>query len=323
MLHNIEFEREDFRKIFNSVCDDDLYRNHLLAEYGNVNVKTNIITGEMKYSDWHMEFDKDITLTKKSNSINQNIQFIFCINRNLSWNIVDKNENVYMEKGQVCIYKDDFQNTFCNYPGGKNFIFKNIQISDRYFNNIIDSLTEKNIKHKIEDKMCNGLSKFSISPEIYRILNEIDNADKYKSGIKNIYLEGKILELIAIYLLEIIECEDSKNERKVLKNKEDIEAMKRVKEIIDDSFDDTPTCEELAVKINMSVSKFTKSFAKMYGTSVHKYVINKRLENAAMLLIQKHISISEAAGLSGYNNMSHFSDSFRKKYGVLPKDFCV
>lgn len=60
----------------------------------------------------------------------------------------------------------------------------------------------------------------------------------------------------------------------------------------------------------------------MYDIPVHKYIINKRLENAAVLLSQKHINISEAASLSGYSNMSHFSASFRKKYGVLPKDFC-
>jgi AraC-like DNA-binding protein len=32
-------------------------------------------------------------------------------------------------------------------------------------------------------------------------------------------------------------------------------------------------------------------------------------------------AISQAAQLSGYTNMSHFSKSFVKKFGVLPKDY--
>lgn len=321
MVNNIEFEGEATKKIFNHM-NEEIIKKNILVKYGNIDVRTNMITEEIKYSNWYMEFDKDITLRKSSNNAKQDIQLIFFINRNLSWNIVDRNENVYMDKGQACIYKDDFQNTFCNYPGGKDFIFKNIQISSKYFNNALDGLDERKIRHIIEEKICSGLSKFNISVDMYNILNEIDNADKYKGGIKKLYLEGKILELIAIYLFEMVEGVDSKNEKKILKNKEDIEAMKKIKEIIEESFDSTPTCEELAAKINMSVSKFTKSFIKMYGISVHKYVIERRLENAAMLLSQKHINISEAASLSGYNNMSHFSASFRKKYGVLPKDFC-
>ena len=34
-----------------------------------------------------------------------------------------------------------------------------------------------------------------------------------------------------------------------------------------------------------------------------------------------NFSVSEAAQKSGYNNMSHFSDAFSKKFGILPKDF--
>lgn len=45
------------------------------------------------------------------------------------------------------------------------------------------------------------------------------------------------------------------------------------------------------------------------------------LEYAARLLEENDISISEAAIKSDYTNMSHFSKSFFKKYGVLPKGY--
>ena len=51
------------------------------------------------------------------------------------------------------------------------------------------------------------------------------------------------------------------------------------------------------------------------------YAQDKRLEYAARLLQENDLPISEAAQLSGYTNMSHFSKSFVKKFGVLPKDY--
>ncbi|MBO7485620.1 MAG: helix-turn-helix domain-containing protein [Spirochaetaceae bacterium] len=44
------------------------------------------------------------------------------------------------------------------------------------------------------------------------------------------------------------------------------------------------------------------------------------MEYAARLLQERKLPVSEAAQKSGYTNMSHFSKSFLKKYGVLPKD---
>ena len=48
-----------------------------------------------------------------------------------------------------------------------------------------------------------------------------------------------------------------------------------------------------------------------------------RLEYAASLLKERKYNISEVASLSGYSNLSHFSDAFRKKYGVLPKKYTI
>ena len=71
----------------------------------------------------------------------------------------------------------------------------------------------------------------------------------------------------------------------------------------------------------MSISKLNRVFRTMYATSLHSYVQDKRLEYAARLLQENDVQISQAAQLSGYTNMSHFSKSFVKKFGVLPKDY--
>ncbi|MBE6071856.1 MAG: helix-turn-helix domain-containing protein [Clostridium butyricum] len=322
MIDKFEVSKKDLNNILNNMLLNKSYSKSIFSECGDFQIDGSKIEKGIGCFKWNMEFYKDIELKRVSKSQEEDIQFIFFIDRDLSWYIKDRKETVQMKKGQVCLYKDDFYSTSCFYNGSKKYTFKSIQISNKYFNNILDSYENeiKNISN-IKEKISKEVSKFNISSKVYHILSEIDEADKYSGVIKNIYLEGKILEIVAIYLQEILETSKEKVNRNVLRNNEDIEALKKAKEIIDNTIADTPSCQELAKSINMSISKFTKSFMKMYGTTVHKYVIEKRLENAAVLLSKEDINISEAAILSGYNNMSHFSDSFKKKYGVLPREF--
>ncbi len=59
----------------------------------------------------------------------------------------------------------------------------------------------------------------------------------------------------------------------------------------------------------------------MSGMSVHSYIIDKRLEHAALLLAEGRLNVSQTALACGYSNMSHFSSAFKKKYGVLPREY--
>lgn len=59
----------------------------------------------------------------------------------------------------------------------------------------------------------------------------------------------------------------------------------------------------------------------MYGISVHAYVIEERLERAAGLLLESNMNIGQIAVLVGYTKPSNFSAAFKKKYGVMPKDY--
>ena len=59
----------------------------------------------------------------------------------------------------------------------------------------------------------------------------------------------------------------------------------------------------------------------MYGISVHAYVIEQRLERAAGLLLESNMNIGQIAVLVGYTKPSNFSSAFKKKYGVMPKDY--
>ena len=59
----------------------------------------------------------------------------------------------------------------------------------------------------------------------------------------------------------------------------------------------------------------------MYGISVYAYVIEQRLERAAGLSLESNMHIGQIAVLVGYTKPSNFSAAFKKKDGVMPKDY--
>lgn len=72
---------------------------------------------------------------------------------------------------------------------------------------------------------------------------------------------------------------------------------------------------------NISTSKLTKGFSSLFGTSVHAYIIDQRLEKAASLLLESNLNVSQVAMLVGYSKASNFAAAFKRKYGVNPKNY--
>ncbi|MBB6107626.1 AraC-type DNA-binding protein [Mucilaginibacter lappiensis] len=79
--------------------------------------------------------------------------------------------------------------------------------------------------------------------------------------------------------------------------------------------------EELAFLCNMSLSTFKRRFAKIYGTSPNKWLIEKRMAKAAELLKQGGYKASDIYYELGYENLSSFIQSFKQAHGVTPKQY--
>jgi AraC family transcriptional regulator, exoenzyme S synthesis regulatory protein ExsA len=81
------------------------------------------------------------------------------------------------------------------------------------------------------------------------------------------------------------------------------------------------TVEELAFLCNMSLSTFKRKFARVYGVPPNKWLLQKRMELAADLLLHHHEKPSEVYHKVGYENHSSFTQSFKQVYGITPREF--
>lgn len=65
-----------------------------------------------------------------------------------------------------------------------------------------------------------------------------------------------------------------------------------------------------------SLSSFKRDFQNIYQTTPAKWLLEKRLMHAHNLIVNSGKTIAEASFESGFENISHFSSAFRKRFGV-------
>jgi YesN/AraC family two-component response regulator len=79
--------------------------------------------------------------------------------------------------------------------------------------------------------------------------------------------------------------------------------------------------ETLCDLAGMSKRQLTRKLKSITGFTPGTIIRNLRLEKAAEYLLHNAGNISEAANLVGLSNPSHFTNSFRKYFGVSPKNY--
>ena len=76
--------------------------------------------------------------------------------------------------------------------------------------------------------------------------------------------------------------------------------------------------EKLGYLTGRSLSTFNRDFKKHFNTTPQKWITDKRLELAHYQLLEKRRKPTEVYLEVGFEDLSHFSFTFKKKYGVSP-----
>jgi AraC-like DNA-binding protein len=75
---------------------------------------------------------------------------------------------------------------------------------------------------------------------------------------------------------------------------------------------------ELGRCAGLSRSAFAGRFTKLVGQPVHRYLVSRRMEEAALVLESTDDSVARIATRVGYSTTTAFSKVFQKHYGVTP-----
>lgn len=144
-------------------------------------------------------------------------------------------------------------------------------------------------------------------------------SSSYSGQLRRLHLETRALELIGLQLAEYL-AYDFHTPPTMLKVS-DISRIREARELLVQDMENPPSIARLARMAGINEKKLKYGFKEAFGVPIFEYFRNYRLEIARELLASGVMNVTEVGMHIGYQSLSHFSQEFRKKYGVTPKRF--
>lgn len=106
-------------------------------------------------------------------------------------------------------------------------------------------------------------------------------------------------------------------------NEGDIISIYKVKEILIHDLSQPVIVDELSKIAGMNINKMRKLFIQIFGMGIYDYFQKHRMLEAAKMLKNQKISVSEVGYLLGFENLSHFTRMFERYIGMKPKAYSM
>ena len=135
--------------------------------------------------------------------------------------------------------------------------------------------------------------------------------------IKGHYFKLKVIEIFL--LLSIIST--TNHEKRSSYRKQQVDIVKAVNEYISTQFMKRITIDSLSDQFDIPTSTLKRCFKGVYGTTIHHYLKECRINAAKRLLQESDQSILEIANTVGYENGSKFTSAFKEATGVTPSAY--
>lgn len=102
----------------------------------------------------------------------------------------------------------------------------------------------------------------------------------------------------------------------------DEQLMERIMKSVNKHLGDSDfTVDMLTEEVGISRAQLHRKMKDMTGLSTSEFVRNIRLEQAARLLKEQKVNITQVAYTVGFSNLAHFSTVFRKHFGMTPTEY--
>lgn len=98
----------------------------------------------------------------------------------------------------------------------------------------------------------------------------------------------------------------------------DLVRARKAREYILRSIHEPMSIGDIASRNGMSVSTLQRVFKSCFGTTVNEFMRMRRLELARLALLEKGVTVGEAAFAAGYSSTANFSTAFQRAFRYPP-----
>ena len=225
---------------------------------------------------------------------------------------VNGERNKLPEGSLVFIRPNDAHGFLYETPDSNNTEYVNLSFSQEIAESIFQLLDGVEWASLLESKMpkvafLNKNSKNRLLTQ-FEVLNTIDYKDKAAIEMR---LKVILADVFLTYFSKKVDYEpDSKPQWLVQLLKEMEEKENFILGI-----------NRMVTLSGKSREHLSRSIRKYLGQSLTEYINSLRINYAANLLINTNIPIIDICMISGFQNLSHFYDVFKTRYGTTPLTF--
>ena len=282
----------------------------LPSELGCGNISCLTTTNGISLSNWSMCYERDAQVSGK---VGGDLRLLFCLGEGVVWHSCNHNHAFRLDPWEACLCLGDGSDEAMCYGAGAQFAFHAINIPRSYAVSLLSQYFSETDVAEITQEL-NG-RRFLISRELKAMLSTFHHLSDITDRFAMMRAEGVVHELLAICM------RDAMGEHQNRLRPDDAELVRAVKERIDREYTSAPSISTLAHDYGVSPSKLTGDFKKQYGMPLHAYIIECRLCEAARLLCTGMYTVGEVAETVGYVKAGQFSEAFRRRFGVLPREY--
>lgn len=193
----------------------------------------------------------------------------------------------------------------------------NIEVDADYLNGLLDVSEKSSVVQGLLKNAQPLLFDQMLYPSLQKIVDDIVS-EPVDEAFQLFFLRIKAEELICRLLMELEKREEQHLYALTI---HDIQAIYKVKESMLEHLDTPPIITDLAVQAAMSPSKLQRVFRQIFGSSIFQYYQDFRMKEAARLLREEKLSVSDAGYRMGFTNLSHFTRVFKDHIGMKPKQY--
>ncbi len=244
------------------------------------------------------------------------IEIIF-VNYGNCYYIVNS-KKLLLEEGDILVITPSVLHSF--YQNGNNtFLGDTYVFNLNIINNNMDICNSKYFRPLLKGECSPYLliKKNHIAySKCMKIMNELSSTFKEKNEFYEIKIKAFLLELFYIFFTEkIITLSSKPKEDKVTK------IAKEILTFIEENYENNLSLQLISNTFGISVYHLSHIFRKATGISCIQYLIDYRLSVAANMLRQNNLPILNIALDTGFNNISYFNRTFKKKFNVTPTEY--
>lgn len=170
-------------------------------------------------------------------------------------------------------------------------------------------------KYFLEDSVDDGgfLNSFIMLENDYSINQKVKSViDEFEK--KQIYFREKASALLKDILIDIYRTELKKSENS-------LDTVEKVIAYINANYENKITNSQLAKLSGYHEYHLNRIFKKQTGGTIHKYIMEVRINEAKKLLMTTNTPIYIIAQKTGFNSDTHLSNCFKNYFGYSPIEY--